>query len=266
MYLYWYWRRNKKKCLSVETQTVSHRPHSRRVAELSNSVLCSKMLRAEVRVKRAEKKVQISNKKQSSKRLRSEKKVLSENNSTRITRSQTKSSAKLQKTINIELQAVSSQPTCSKSTEKILPVQHFPSRNTRSKSEKISSITLNPDSNKKELFNKEKSQIKNTAISTIRYVKLSDFEVNTVVLAKQKYSIPWPARVLKIEKDRVFVYFFGDKRSGFVFKSEIYNFVLSASAIRATIQSKKKPPRTFCTGIAEVETIFKIPCNESLLN
>lgn len=197
--------------------------------------------------------------------MKSEKNVLSEQNSIRITRSHTKS-AKLQKTINIELQAVSSQHTCSRSKENILLVQNFPSRNTRSKSEKISSIRPDPDLNKKESVNKEKSQIKNTTISTIRYVKLSDFEVNSVVLAKQKYSIPWPARVLKIEQDRVFVYFFGDRRSGFVLKSEIYNFLLSASAIRATIQSKKKPPRTFCTGIAEVETIFKIPCNESLLN
>lgn len=112
---------------------------------------------------------------------------------------------------------------------------------------------------------KEKQQSKNSSISTIRFVKCNDFKVGSIVLAKQKYSIPWPSKVLEIESERVFVYFFGDKRSGYVSKIEIYDFIWSATAIKSSIISKKKP-RSYTTGIMEVEMLIGIPSEKSLLN
>lgn len=110
-----------------------------------------------------------------------------------------------------------------------------------------------------------KRQSKNSSVSAVRFVKLNDFKVDSVVLAKQKYSIPWPARVLKIEKNQVFVYFFGDKRSGFVSKSEIYDFILSKNAIKLTLSARKKQ-RGYLTGISEIELLLGVPQEKSLLN
>lgn len=36
----------------------------------------------------------------------------------------------------------------------------------------------------------------------------------SIILAKQKYSCPWPATILNIENNKVLVHFFGDNRTG----------------------------------------------------
>lgn len=137
---------------------------------------------------------------------------------------------------------------------------------TRSKSKKIEQIQKESDSNKcrpQVSLNDTGIQSESLSLSKIQFVKLNDFAVNSIVLAKQKYSKPWPSRVLNIEKDRVFVYFYGDKRSGYVEKTEIYDFILSVNAIKAKIASKKIE-RSYMTGLVEIEALLNIPREYSL--
>lgn len=99
------------------------------------------------------------------------------------------------------------------------------------------------------------------------FVKLNNFAADQIVLAKQKYSIPWPifGRILKVEKEKVLVYFFGDKRTGFVQSNEIYDFAKSFQALKETILSKKKPA-SFITGVQEVEVLLQINGQNSVLS
>lgn len=97
------------------------------------------------------------------------------------------------------------------------------------------------------------------------FVRLEKFETNTVCLAKQKYSCPWPARVVRVEKEKILVHFFGDKRVGYVQKGEIYDFMKSSQAIRSILNSKKKPSG-FITGLAEIEQLLQIDSAHSLMN
>lgn len=96
------------------------------------------------------------------------------------------------------------------------------------------------------------------------FIKCANYDINSIVLAKQKYSIPWPVRILKIEKSKVFVHFFGDKRNGFVDSTEIYDCKKSVDAIKSVLASKKKP-RGYLTGIREVELILGIPIENSVI-
>lgn len=227
------------------------------------------MVRAHLKTKsekkKAPKQIKLTNKSQ--KKSEKSKITLSQNQSTRITRS--KSSVELEKTqkTNIDsVQSVSSHTTRLKNKENILPLPNFSPRKTRSKSEKIQSITFDLDSNqqKSSIVNEKKKQQTKICVLS-QFVKIIDFKVDSIVLAKQKYSVPWPSKVLKIEKERVFVFFFGDKRSGYVARSEIYDFYLSAKAVKLLVESKKIP-RTYCTGIVELEMLMGIPRGESLLN
>lgn len=97
------------------------------------------------------------------------------------------------------------------------------------------------------------------------FYKLNTLEKDLIVLAKQKYSIPWPARILKVEKNKVLVYFFGDKRTGFVSSVEIYDFMKSFHALQSIILSKKKPAG-FLTGVREVELLLGVSAADSILN
>lgn len=105
-----------------------------------------------------------------------------------------------------------------------------------------------------------KTQEKSSLVSVKRpeFVKLTNYDIDSIVLAKQKYSIAWPARILEIKKDKIRVYFFGDKREGFVNPSEIYDFKKSAEAVKAVISAKIKP-RGYLTGIRETEMLLGIP-------
>lgn len=96
------------------------------------------------------------------------------------------------------------------------------------------------------------------------FIKCTSYDKNSIVLAKQKYSIPWPVRILNIEKQRVFVHFFGDRRNGFVNKTEIYDFAKSVDAIKAILRSKKQP-RSYLIGIREIELLLGVPSDESII-
>lgn len=84
-------------------------------------------------------------------------------------------------------------------------------------------------------------------------------------MAKQKYSFPWPAKVLNIEKNKTLVHFFGDKRTGYVSSSEIYDYGKSFHALKSIVLSGKKP-HAFFVGIREVELLLGLDGANSILN
>lgn len=128
------------------------------------------------------------------------------------------------------------------------------------KSRNIESIDLNNNSIEQTSQNLNidlKAKLKSLIVVRNLFVKSSDFKIDSIVLAKQKYSIAWPAKIVRIEKQRVFVYFFGDKRCGYVQKEEIYDFISSIYGIKSQISSKNTP-KSYSTGIAEVEILLGI--------
>lgn len=133
------------------------------------------------------------------------------------------------------------------------------------KSRNIESIDLNNNSNEQTSQNLNidlKAKLKSLIVVRNLFVKSSDFKIDSIVLAKQKYSIAWPAKIVRIEKQRVFVYFFGDKRCGYVQKDEIYDFISSIYGIKSQISSKNTP-KSYSTGIAEVEILLGISSSGS---
>lgn len=141
------------------------------------------------------------------------------------------------------------------------------SRITRSKT-KLNSATVEKDINLNLSSNISGVHVlahekKRDLVKRVDFVQSANYNINDIVLAKQKYSIPWPVRILKIEKNKVFVYFFGDKRNGFVDLNQIYHWEQSVDAIKAVLSSKKKP-HGYSTGIREVELILGIPIEKSL--
>lgn len=70
-----------------------------------------------------------------------------------------------------------------------------------------------------EIHSKPMALVKSTK-NTQRKIILP-IEVGQHVLAKQKYSVPWPARVLAVRKTSADVHFYGDGRSGPVNRKEI---------------------------------------------
>lgn len=70
---------------------------------------------------------------------------------------------------------------------------------------------------------------------------------------------------MKIEKDRVLVHFFGDRRVGYVQATEIYDFIKSSEAVQSTLSAKRKP-RGYIAGLAEVELLLKVDSAQSIFN
>lgn len=89
-----------------------------------------------------------------------------------------------------------------------------------------------------------------------------NYTVDSIVLAKQKYSTPWPSKVLNIEK-KVLVHFFGDNRNGFVHPADIYDFALSMEALKLNLSSK---PRSYLKGLKEAEMLLHVSAEISIFN
>lgn len=91
--------------------------------------------------------------------------------------------------------------------------------------------------------------------------KIIQIEVGQIVLAKQKFSTPWPSQIKAIKKNSVVVYFFGDGRCGPVKKCDLYSIDCSKeimiSCIKRNITNYKK-------GILEMERILKVPDHLSI--
>lgn len=88
-------------------------------------------------------------------------------------------------------------------------------------------------------------------------------EVGHFVLAKQKYSVPWPSKISAVNKDSVHVYFFGDGRSGLVKKCDLYSVCDSKDIM---IDCLKRNITNYRKGIIEMEKIIGIPDNLSMTN
>lgn len=106
----------------------------------------------------------------------------------------------------------------------------------------------------------------NTAVcKRAEFVKVNTFKVNDIVLAKQKYSIPWPARVIDIRKEKVSVYFFGDRRVGPVNSCDLFDYIKSFAALKSLLVEKRKA-RGFITGLREVELLLGIAETHSVFD
>lgn len=108
-------------------------------------------------------------------------------------------------------------------------------------------------------------QTENRIEKRVNFIKLEKFEKDTICLAKQKYSCPWPAQILEIEKDKILVHFFGDKRVGYVQSTEIYDFVKSSEAIQSLLSGQRKP-RGYVNGVVEIELFLGVDRSLSVLN
>lgn len=91
----------------------------------------------------------------------------------------------------------SKKPSANVSVKKLDKVNVSP-RITRSK------IIKSPSPIKIQL---EASSVESTKriVKRVEFVKLATFKKNDLILAKQKYSIPWPARILDIKREKVTV-------------------------------------------------------------
>lgn len=88
-------------------------------------------------------------------------------------------------------------------------------------------------------------------------------EVGQVVLAKQKFSVPWPSKIMSIKKDSVHVYFFGDGRCGPVKKCDLFSICDSKDIM---INCIKRKITNYRKGIIEMESLLGVPDNLSLTN
>lgn len=98
---------------------------------------------------------------------------------------------------------------------------------------------------------------------SIKEKKIDSFVIGDDVLAKQKYSVPWPSKVIAIRSKCVDVFFYGDGRNGAVKRDEIYSVVDSHEVILDCL--RRKIP-TYLEGIKEMEKEHQIPDELSLLH
>lgn len=88
-------------------------------------------------------------------------------------------------------------------------------------------------------------------------------EVGQLVLAKQKFSVPWPSRISAVNKDSVYVYFFGDGRSGSVKKCDLFSIFDSKDIV---VNCLKRNITNYRKCIIEMEKILGVPDNLSMTN
>lgn len=88
-------------------------------------------------------------------------------------------------------------------------------------------------------------------------------KVGQLVLAKQKFSSPWPSRIVAIKKESVDVYFFGDGRCGSVKKCNLFSICESKEII---VNCMKRNLTNYRKGIIEMERISGVPDHLSLTN
>lgn len=88
-------------------------------------------------------------------------------------------------------------------------------------------------------------------------------QVGQNVLARQKYSVPWPSKILSIRAKYVDVYFYGDGRRGPVERAEITLISESNDVILKCL--RKKIPN-YLKGIIELERLTNVPDNLSITN
>lgn len=90
-----------------------------------------------------------------------------------------------------------------------------------------------------------------------------EVEIGQLVLSKQKYSVPWPSKVLAIRSKTIDVHFYGDGRTGPVKCDDVYSIPHSYDIILDCL--RRKIPG-YSKGIAELERVMKIPAEASFFN
>lgn len=133
-----------------------------------------------------------------------------------------------------------------------------PARIAKSKQSKVSQENDTASSRAKETVAKHRSVVP----SKKNNINIS-IEIGELVLAKQKYSVPWPARIVAVRKKNVDVYFYGDGRVGAVKKEDILNFTDSNEIILTCLN---RNIRDYRKGIIEAERIYGIPDHLSITN
>lgn len=88
-------------------------------------------------------------------------------------------------------------------------------------------------------------------------------EVGQFILAKQKYSVPWPSKVLAIRSKTIDVHFYGDGRTGPVKCDDVYSISDSSDTI---LDCLRRNIPGYSKGIKELEILMKVPDELSLLN
>lgn len=167
---------------------------------------------------------------------------------------------RLSKTVHLDTPRVSTAKnlkTASESGPKIVEKRKYPTRSLKISEKSTQSNGIDSCQMSSLETDSLKKNTENRIVKRADFVKLENFEKDCLCLAKQKFSIPWPARVLSIEKKKILVHFFGDKRVGYVQPSEIYDFTKSLPAIQSIALSKNKP-RSFITGLNEIKLLLQI--------
>lgn len=142
-------------------------------------------------------------------------------------------------------------------------------RKFHSKSDIVRVLPVRSVRMKKKIISIDKSiekKITSTAVmkqTKIKGKKLDAIAVGDYVLARQKYSVPWPAKILTIKSKFVNVYFYGDGRKGPVKREEIYSFSDSHDVILGCL--RRNIP-AYLKGIRELEMISNIPPALSITN
>lgn len=93
--------------------------------------------------------------------------------------------------------------------------------------------------------------------------KKISIEIGELVMARQKYSVPWPSRIVAVRKRNVDVYFYGDGRVGAVKKEDLSTIGESKAVI---VSCLKRNIHNYRKGIIEIERISLIPDHLSILN
>lgn len=90
-------------------------------------------------------------------------------------------------------------------------------------------------------------------------------QIGDIVMAKMRTFSAWPGKVTSFTKDkkRAHIYFFGTNNAGSVEVNEIVPFHRCQNAIKLLLL---RPVSLFHKGILEIETLFNVPIENSLLN
>lgn len=152
---------------------------------------------------------------------------------------------------------------CSISLEKI-DIRKFHSKSDIARVLPVRSVRM-----KKKIIPIDKSierKITSTAVmkqKKLKGKKLDAIAVGDHVLARQKYSVPWPAKILTIKSKFVDVYFYGDGRKGPVKREEIYSLSDSHDVI---LDCLRRNIPAYLKGIQELELINNVPPALSITN
>lgn len=141
---------------------------------------------------------------------------------------------------------------------RIQPKRTVRSVNHRKSNNSVATISAKGASTGKNTTSKQPSK---ALLKKNQPSKNVSIEIGQLVLAKQKFSVPWPSKIMSIKKDSVHVYFFGDGRCGSVKKCDLFSICDSKEIM---INCMKRNITDYRKGIIEMERISGVPDNSSI--